>query len=167
MDRAYFKALNFKVDLGKYKFYDEGYVDSIIDANKKIKEGYKKNVLNLESIFPRIHGRCYRRGDNFHIFYLKSDIKVKDIQIRSHEETHVLDLTNCLDLLEDRMRGELHVNIDFDSIEDIEIKANLGSFYAIFSNNPPRPWNLISNSGIEEAFEIYKKSRLPIKKIFI
>ena len=56
--------------------------------------------------------------------------KSLETAIRAHEETHFLDRYGKLGILEKRMKNK-GKNISFHSIEDREVRANIGCLYAL------------------------------------
>jgi hypothetical protein len=82
-----------------------------------------------------------------------------------------MDYFGRLDLLADKLLDEQRVMIDFSNIDDKEVRASLGSLYALNARNIS-PWKLywldnFSSTSLDKARKIYKKSKLPGRKFFL
>jgi len=105
---------------------------------------------------------CLQRGYDHHIFYKESFFNSWNIYVRAHEETHVLEHLEHLDLLEKRLLDEQNVKINFNQIEDSEVKGDLGSIYAL-NKNRISMWRLGPlwlEASLIKANSIYKTSKV-------
>ncbi|GEM_PF-2669063 len=134
MGIANFEALGIKTDLGKYRYKDEGYVDSIAEKAAEISRSYgylsaKKRVKKDE----RTLGRCFRQNESIHIFYVRQEDPIRDLGTRAHEETHALDLTGRFGTVLRTMRGRLGVTIPRLLLLSEEVRAYTGSILALLT----------------------------------
>ncbi len=118
-----------------------------------------------------------------HIFYLnqntiKNDYSqnfnnIFDIKTRAHEETHALHQLGKIKYLEEALLHKQKVKIDFDSIKDYQVIADMGSIYVLKEKYNSLKENELTDKRIietltrkkfnqgfsfEEALEIYNNS---------
>jgi hypothetical protein len=170
MNKAHFEILGITVPSGRYQYHDEGYVDSIPDATKRINKLYGFDNSNYDAIkYRNAIGMHCGRGFNSHIFYLQRPTRILDIQNRSHEETHALDFIEQLDALADKLLEEQHVRINFKEVDDQEVRAQLGSLYALHARGLSlwRLWGVYATDTFSTAKKIYQQSKQPQKRFFI
>ena len=141
MFKANLAALNLTVPIGLFRVYhDDGYVDSIQEHAEKLMAKYHMTDMGAppaEDFGPSCAGRHTSHQTMFaihhHIYYKKSDSDVEDIMIRAHEETHFLDDSKKLDYLVKEIMENHGIKIDFKSISESEVRAYIGSIYALLS----------------------------------
>lgn len=123
-------------------YHDDGFVDSIEEHSadlilhyygfsfqdnfKRSKPGarYERHSIQIDPWLPiKIH--------HPHIFYSDFGSYTSNTLVRAHEETHFLQVTKKLDLLQRAIQQDLGVSIDFNQILNEETIANLGGFYAL------------------------------------
>ncbi len=174
MNEAHFQVLGFTAPLGLYTFHDDGYVSSISDKNMQLNNLYGLDNSDYDiNKDKRTIGRCYWVDFDLHIFYLKRPTRASDIQNRSHEETHVLDHIGQLDVLTDRLMEEQCVKINMKEVDDKELRAQLGSLYALNSRGFGNMWAYYNLGLIYEhdtfttAKKMYKQAKQSRKRFFI
>jgi hypothetical protein len=169
MNQAHYPILRITVPSGKYKFHDEGYVSSINETAKRLDNSYGCNDTEYNARMNVI-GAHYVMGTNSHIFYMDQGSIVKNLRVRAHEETHSVDFIGQLDFLTDRLLEEQNVKINLKEIDNIEVRAELGSLYALYSRGFG-PWSLVLDSLFKTDFivarKIYTQSRQPQKSFFL
>jgi hypothetical protein len=140
MKKAYFEALNLRMDLKEnQRYYDLGFVDDRNETHKKIEEilGFhiKRDYFTEEE-----EGFCltFRWADGFQrTFVGVSDRYRQPWVIRGHEETHALVHFNKLDLLVEKIEKEIGAKIQLPELKGVrtkfqeEIIASLGGLYAM------------------------------------
>ena len=170
MNEAYFQILGFTVPSGQYIYHDDGYVDSITDATKRINElyGFDNSYYNMFEDIGVI-GRHCKIGFNSHIFYLRRPTIALDIQNRSHEETHALSSIGQLDVLTDMLLEEQGVKINLKEVDDEEVRAQLGSLYALNARYPPDVISKLpyGNITFSIAQTMYKQAKQPMRRFFV
>lgn len=170
MNEANFQVLGFSVPSGNYKHHDDGYVSSISDATMRVNQLYSLDNSNYNADADKnVIGKQCIRGLNSHIFYTKRPTRASDIQNRSHEETHALEFIGQLDALADRLFEEQGVKINLKEIDDEEVRAQLGSLYALNARglSPWRLWLVYENDTFTTAKKLYKQAKQPKKSFFM
>jgi len=169
MNEAHFKILEFTVPSGTYRHHDDGYVSSISDTTMRVNELYSLNNQNYDTSADKyVIGRHYGIERDSHIFYLERPTIALDIQNRSHEETHALEFIGQLDALTDRLFEEQGVKINLKEVDDREVRAQLGSLYALNARDLAL-WKLellYKNETFSAAKKIYKQSKQLQRKFF-
>ncbi len=169
--QAKLEALGIEVPLGLNTYYhDDGFVRSIDRHLYDLAERYQYTSLEL----PELVGGQIARGacsliydSNFrrhrHIYYIDSGFEPLNLEVRAHEETHALEDLGALDLLATKILDEQKVKINFNDIRDSEVRAHIGSIYALFANrlHPNRLNEHFLNLDLEIAMVLYEQSRLP------
>jgi hypothetical protein len=174
MNKAHFEVLGFTVPSRAYTFHDDGYVSSITDATMRVNELYNLDNSNYDaSADKNVIGRHCKRGLNSHIFYFQRPTRASDVQNRSHEETHVLEHIGQLDALTDRLSEEQNVKINLKDVDDEEVRAQLGSLYALNARGFGGMWALwklksaYENDTFTTAKTIYEQAKQPKKRFFV
>lgn len=121
MGKAKLEILGLTVTTLPWNFYhDEGYVTSISEHIRTLKQRYRYPIWEYETseevnkCSRRVLGRhmILSRGITIHnhIFYLRDQDETLNMAVRAHEETHALDwLDGGLDVLADRLFEEQDV----------------------------------------------------------
>ena len=166
MTKAKLEILNLEVPIGLLKeYHDDGFVESIRKHSEMLLKKYKCRGKLDEKFDGDLVGICngfkFFLKKYFHIYYLDTNFAPLNIQIRAHEETHALDCLGHLEILSEKMLEEQKIKIDFKKLKDKEIRAQIGSIYALFSHglHPSMMDNFFYNSDFEIAKRIYKQSR--------
>jgi len=173
MNYAHLKILGITVPIGNHNYYDDGFIESIIKHSLKLDKKYGVTNLDYDISYAFKEGLSYQLGINHHIFYLKQPRETGNIRIRAHEETHVLDHLGRLDILEEKLLKEQRIKINFREIDEKEVKAELGSLYALYARRifQLERWLVYSLYGDDNnrrtAKRIYKQSKLPRKMSFL
>ncbi len=166
-------------------------LDIVVDNLTKLYRKYIPEPITLERLERETQGKIndfrIRESDNVagsewrglyvkfvdllkvhhYIFYRKDNFLPIEVRVRAHEETHVLEYFKGLDLLSDKILKEQNVKINFRQIDDKEVRADIGSIYALFSRNV-HP-NIVKDKllrrgyrdkGFESALSLYEQSRI-------
>jgi hypothetical protein len=157
-----------------YEYKDLGYVKSIHDEMRMLDHlnwVWGRKDYEEHKFFVGMHMKFEREfSDISYIFYLKSRLKDLDIAVRGHEETHALDAMGKIHLLEEKLFENQRVKIDFQKVEEKEIKAGLGELYSLIKKGGDVKKVLslyIPNSSIFKAEKLYRQSIIPEKKIHV
>ena len=183
MNHANLEILGITVPMGIAKYYDDGFVESILkhtlELNKKYNISDSDYNIKLEE---GVKGMCYSSiGINHyamshHIFYVKQPIEPGNILVRAHEESHVATHSykrKGLDVLAKRLLKKQRVKINLKEIDENEVIANLGSLYALHARGIPQweielLYTIYGEPGSRTtAKKIYEQSKLPRKKFFL
>jgi len=146
-------------------YTDEGFVKSISDKTMELYERYGYPTKGYDrSTDENVKGRYlhFTYAQKFHILYLDLGSEPLNIQNRAHEETHIIDLMNQLDILMERIYQLHRVRINFHEIEDRELRAQLGSLSALYANgytpeDMPARYSQVNANWIE-AQKIWNES---------
>ncbi len=168
---ARLKVLGINALIGFNSYHDDGYVDSIKKHLSRLNKKYPNQInWNEPAIGMCIGGKRLFRT-HIHIFYLDQKSDINNIRTRAHEETHVLDYFDRLDILEKIILLEQKVKINFnelredndDCLIDRQVRAELGAIYALKT----RGVNLNDLKNCPEYFdfarEYYEKHKLEKK----
>lgn len=176
MNKASLEILGIDISIGEYNYQDIGFVDSLIECTKDINKKHglgdklvgSASDLSYEGFSIKNLGKHCQRGKNHYIFYIKQPNFKADIRIRAHEETHILDSFNQIEILADKLLKHQGIKIDFKEINQREIRAELGAIYALYSRgiSPWRLWPYYSGEDWSIANKIYKQSKIPRKTYF-
>ena len=156
------KTLEMTISLNKgRRFFDDGYVKDFSQYQKEIYEGYNIQFIeNDESLTRGIHLKIKSgRYINHHIAYTPSTNKAKELRFRAHEETHFLDDSGNISLLEEALMKQ-GVTIDLREISNKEVVAEIGAIYALKKNNYCLlPFFLELDFDFMKAHSLYKKGK--------
>jgi hypothetical protein len=188
MKRVNLKILGLKVPIGFFRVYhDDGFVDSIIGHTKELHKKYDQEWClldnSMDGIFEavmgfrkeQIIGACQKYQGvirkHYHIFYLDGKSEAQNIATRAHEETHALEFFDKLDMLSSKMLDEQKVKINLYQIDEKEVRAHIGSIYALFARGM-NPDKIIYKNSERRGFfgvakKLYEQSMMPERKIFI
>jgi hypothetical protein len=111
------------------KYYDLGYVDSVVNEYERLSELYDdKDTYETSDTWM---GMCSTHGRDTYIFYKEMNSFKQDLHLRAHEETHALEHMNQLERLSEALDLNDDVEIDFTKGYDPEVIAELGAIYAL------------------------------------
>lgn len=99
-----------------------------------------------------------------HIFYLKSKISGVNIIIRAHEEFHAAEALGWLDFVAAKILNKQNVDIDFNLVSSEDVRAYLGSIYALYSRNIDPIFlykNYFNMPNFYKAYEFYELFKCP------
>lgn len=153
------------------EYYDEGFVRDVYDRALEIFEEHDQqpplDYLEMAFIYGshEIAGDCIFMKNKVIVLYKKFRLNSNNIYVRAHGETHALEYLGGLDLLADKLLSEQNVKIDFDKIEESDIRADLGALYALHAHGVHPFWHLFMPAGnksksFKKAKKIYRQSRL-------
>jgi hypothetical protein len=166
MNYARLKVLGIKAPIGHRVYHDDGYVASIEVHTRRINEIYGSGGLSSNGNFQgHILGRHSTRGRHHHIFYLRQPTREANAVVRAHEETHMLDSADGLDLLAERLLDRQGVRINFKEIDDREVRAQLGALYALQLRGISP--DMLFGKYAAKARRLYEQSRCSKEKISI
>ena len=170
MNYAHLEILGITVPIGHIdKYHDDGFVESITAHVIKLSRFYDFDCSNSIRLDERAVGKCTEIYPNCHIFYVKQSTETKNIFVRANEETHALDIFNQLDALAEKLLKEQRIKINFKEIDEDEVRATLGSLYALHARGIPQSEieSLCKMYGDGDsgtiAKRIYEQSKLPRK----
>ena len=164
MNQAHFQILGMVMPSGRYQYHDEGYVESVRDAVKQL---YQKYGEDSPQVTKDVTGFYAGRGLDIHILYSRKPTKPLDIQNRAHEETHAIDYIKGLDFLSDKML-EQNVRINLKEVDDEEVRAQLGSLYALHKHGfSVRQLGAYRRDvRLQKAIKIWRQSEFPKRRWF-
>ena len=142
-------------------FTDLGFVPSIaqqrreLDVNYKFGEHYSNTVLSNDS----------------YIYFSDQHSRLRNLYTGVHEEAHVTEFFDKLDLLAAKMAEKRRVRIDFSKISYSDLSAEVGAVFGLEEHGFD-PQSLIDEGKLahpylEEAWKYYQNSRVPERTIFI
>lgn len=143
--KARLEALSIEVPLNFLDFYfDYDFVKFDVDKLLTLYEKlYEKDDEKEIKETKNSRGFCYHlnyyigfnKFINFYLIYLSPSLKegIDKLVVKAHEETHFLDEYGKLDILENKIKENCNRDISFSSINDKEVKAFIGSLYALES----------------------------------
>jgi len=166
MNVAQLRMWNITLPIGNHRYHDEGYVDSLRDAARKVYQSYGDSESD-----PFIHklsrGFYIGKGLDVHVMYLRSPSTPLDIQNRAHEEFHAADYCYGLDFLSS-VTQEKGTPINFKEIEDEQVRANVGALFVLdqngFSSRDLGKYRKYQEMA--PAVEIWNKVKPPKKRFF-
>jgi len=168
MNEANLKVLELTVPCGKFRYHDNGFVESISDETIGV-HGLDEFCYDRRQDRLTVGKFCHN-GWDLYVFYKDAKSVRDNIRLRAHEETHALDFMCGLDYLSDVLLQNQNVRINFRNIDSREIRAELGALYALRQNGFG-PWGLFIDSLLDSDFimarKIYKKSKQSEKKYFL
>lgn len=158
---AKLEVLGLKVPLGFFtSYHDDGFVDDAWAHYEKLYLAYCKRPV--PETVRRVHLKEARRGYkklggcvgfrnlfrfHIHVFYEDTKCEPQNLFSRAHEEIHVLNEINSLDMIVEKIRREQGFEIDFLGLENAlhteqikqiigecnpkELKANLGALFSL------------------------------------
>jgi hypothetical protein len=164
MNQAHFQMLDMTIPSGRYNYHDEGYVASIPEAVGKLYTGTREEPPTVPKGATGFYAGL---GLDVHIFYLQKPTLPLDIQNRAHEETHAADYIGGLDFVSDKML-EQQVRINLKEIDDEEVRAQLGSLYALHKRGffTRQLGKYRADVRLAKAIKIWKQSEFPKRKWF-
>jgi len=134
---ANLEILDLDVPLGWFHVYhDDGFIDSIVDH---VYNGLMMEYGGIIVPFPsplQLGGyvclsKRFKR--HHHIFYIDSQDETVNIGVRAHEEMEFVIERRKEHLLADKILKEQGITIDFEDIYDRQVKAFIGTMYALTS----------------------------------
>lgn len=137
--KARLEALRLAVPIGLFRVYhDDGYVASIEEHAQELMALYHSTGMGVPppaTIPPGSSGRHEEHGGwlraHHHIFYRDLGSDVANIGVRAHEETEFLNSIGRLRVLGDAIFDAHGIRINWDRIENKEVRAYAGSVYAL------------------------------------
>ena len=144
--RIRLSALDLKVPVAENVFFhDDGFVQDLNIHFAMKAASYSVTQKEIEELFENrtILGRMrafrYRHETHLYIAYHQHKNEIQRLQTRGHEETHVLQATGNLDILQEAMRKRAKLQIDFDKLHDKikdwfefnEVSADIGGLFAV------------------------------------
>lgn len=172
MTYATFEVLGFSISIRNNEYHDDGYVEDLDKYQEGLIEKY--GAINNGKRLNNPIGLCNEiitpnKKKIVHIYYIEN-YGALNTWVRAHEETHALDCFKRLTALEQMLLEDQKVKIDFNKIDEPEVRANLGALY-VFHFKGMSLWNVwdkcLFNSDTRKARKLYNQSKLPKKKYFI
>ena len=176
MGKAKFDMLGLEFSIGLFKAYhDDGFVNDVARHLAEIDRKYGNHSYGGESWLRDNNGplgaHVMRKGiirTHSHICYVDTGLPSFNVAIRGHEETHAVESYDKLDLLARKVLEEQRVRINFEDVDDEEIRAWLGGIFAVYTQG-------MNLKGLEDihfrdfhkARRIFENSRLPSKTIHV
>jgi len=175
MTRAKMEILELDFPIGLLsRYHDEGYVKSVFERSKQldIKYGFFRDETGYVER-PDIHtlGHTYEKIDLFktqvHIYYLRQISRPNDVATRGHEETHAVESfgNKKLDLLAAKILEEQRVRLNFQEVDEEEVRADLGGISAVYARGMHVDLIVKISPYFEIAKKLYEQSRLPTRTI--
>lgn len=180
MKIARLKILGIDAKLGQNESYhDDGFVSCLMVQTQILCGTYPcesnfQNQLFIERKNKTASGvylpLATPIGWEHHIYYRDRSREAGNLSTRAHEETHVLQELNGLGILAQKLLENQRVLIDFDSIDNREVVADLGAVYALVQcgfklETVRRMYRVKKNFDV--ARRMYKQSMLPRKRVFV
>ena len=175
MAKAFLEILNLKISVGLFnKYYDDGFVKSLKEHQEIL---FKKYNISGKTADPELDKKIVGMHQSFNkffkqhhrIYYLNTYFTPWNIQIRAHEETHILDNLHFLNLLSEKNFFEQKVKINFKKIDEEEVRAQIGSIYAMFAYgfHPMMLENVCYNEDFETAKKYMNNQDFQVQNIKI
>jgi len=174
MAHAKMEILGLDIPIGLLnRYHDEGYVKSISDKTKQleIKYGFLSDTeydkLSNEHVLGRTYEYKFLLKTRVHIYYLQQGFEPYDVKTRGHEETHAVEFFGKLNLLETKILEEQRVRLNFQEVDEEEVRADLGAISAMNARGIHVDLIVKISPYFEIAKKLYEQSRLPIRTINI
>ena len=164
MNQIQFQALGITVPVGRFIYHDDGYVNSIPDAVDRLYRGIGEEPPYIEKDTLGFYAGL---GLDIHILYIRRPTPSLDIQNRAHEELYAAEYVGALDFVSDKML-EQGVRINLKEVNDKEVRAQLGSLYALhragFSVRQLGAYR--RDVRLQKAIKIWRQSEVPKRRSF-
>ena len=138
------EALDIEIPVRRFSYYhDDGPVSSIVDHAEEISRRHKcaeisknerERLAGLTGVTTPVPVRIgdIKVGNRYYIYYKPTGNDALDLLVRAHEETHVVDYTDNLLLLTNKLRLDVGVLMDLRIFRDHpEFIADIGAIYAL------------------------------------